>query len=697
MIFLASPVIGRFHAVVLFLVILSAVNCTIPSSLGPQSTGYTSNQPPPSSLGGGFNPFNENNSTGPKQNGLSNSTSGISNNLAVELLKKLESILNTTIDSLPGLKDYAQEIKQLVSQQTEDLDKMATYQTGFSPGQSEKAISATNISGSIETNKTKTYGKEVALKGKLANGSSCDTEGYLTLSATSLSTLSGFFSVVQEYSSSVNQKGTEVNVTMVQKIQAQISYCMVSVVKITITPMVSQCVVPPSETVFSSEIRSNMTLIGEMIKSLRINQQGVSLNQTAGLGIEANSTLTDSYGRTIGLPNTNLPQKKDCKNGYKNKPGFFDQNGNLTNITGTGPAMIRDPTTGQVINSTGLKSHFWDDKGNPVNVTATDSDAECLPEENQEKNPADIASSTQLEKIQKSYEAAKVTTVGLRTSKPSEGPQGVHLGHSKEESINVNVKSVININNYYIDYFITNTNGGTAAYDGNGRSFNNGGDSGGGNYPGSGQSGGSNYPGSGQSGSEQSGGGNYPGSGQTGGSNYPGSGQNGDSNYPGSGQTGGSNYPGSGQTGGGNYPGSEQSGGGNYPGSGQSGGSNYPGSGQTGGGNYPGSEQSGGGNYPGGIQNTTYPDGGNPGKSDNSSDPGGGGGYPSSPGSEGGIKNPPESSGGDKYPTGGGPGGGGSNQCQCPPNHETELKIRSLASQIESVHRVMRKRGITDL
>jgi hypothetical protein len=274
--------------------------------------------------------------------------------------------------------------------------------------------------------------------------------------------------------------------------------------------------------------------------------------------------------------------------------------------------------------------------------------------------------------VQARFAASVQVTTGLVTSQPSEGSQGIHIGASASAEINVDIKSRVAVRSSEIDNFLDTVNGGTAAQphdahvnpqiqdkDGMGILQDFGGDIFGdffskfmgsltGGMPGGGGGGSS-------SGSDTDGGGGYSLSGMG-----PSSGIGGD-------------------TGSGTHPTDTSP----YSANSTSGGMG-------------GGESDHGGSYGGGKGVSALgSDSGDPGGKNGtltdavgtgSGEPGHSSGLGGSPGSEKGASLSDLSG-----------SGSGSPKCECPPDHSTHLRIRSLEAQLERVHRVMHKRGLTEL
>lgn len=197
-------------------------------------------------------------------------------------------------------------------------------------------------------------------------------EAYVTLSATSLTTLSGLFLAMRDLEQVVSQDGSERYTKVCEQIKGAISFSMLSVIKICATPEVTECRVAPSETVFSSRIQANMTLIGQMIAQLKENVDGSSsLDVNATLGIGANATVQNNVTQTVGQ----IPRRpcRPSDQGRDRMPmgpfsGGMSNNslpfGNTPPPSAGGPpgGMSNDPTNGQ----------YGQAMPDPSQLTATD-------------------------------------------------------------------------------------------------------------------------------------------------------------------------------------------------------------------------------------------------------------------------------------------------------------------------------------
>ncbi|KAG0148330.1 hypothetical protein CROQUDRAFT_90465 [Cronartium quercuum f. sp. fusiforme G11] len=793
-----------------------------PASLGPKSpfpsgnsTDFNQTSADPFEMGkkppGTMDPYGRNPSS---DTGVLNPTgnNSITASVSKDWAKMLEAALNATLATLPGLEGLADEIQKLVNDQVQDIANATSDPNLQNAGDNVNKSAGVAIQGAAGVNVTSNVSGEAEMQGRFDNGTACEADAYVTLSATSLTTLSGLFVAMRDLKQIVSRDGTQRFTTLCEKIEGAISFSMLSVIRICATPEVTECRVAPSETIFSSRIEANMTLIAEMIAQLREGVDGSSsLDVNATLGIGANATVENNvtqttgkiprrpcipsnYNPTSGGPNTGGPSYNSTINGTTpfgitplstlggppssvGSSGLFENGNNTAQLTSTDPANYTGGNTTyqykrslsdspsapaspmskrsledllgnsnlsnfqpmnssnpQVtgLNDTNLNQSYANlgGQGQGSNLTSLGgasgsfgststppgsafADEGCDPGNGDlispngnypSGGPGSLPNSAgkKLNEVEKCYNATLPTVKGVIYSRPIDGPPGVHLGDTPDKKIQVNVASYITIHSNTIMNFIQNVNGGSGArtdddditppkenpYPDSGINSPSS------NYPG----GGSGYPNSGSSSPNS----NFPG----GGSGYP---NNGSSSPNSNGSGGGSGYPSNGSS----SPNSNGSGGGSgYPengskspnSGGSGGGSGYPDSGSKSpdsgspgsgseypdtGSNSPDSTSSGGG--------SGYPDSGSKTPDPNSS--GGGSGYPDS-----GSKTPDSNSpAGDKgsilSPTNNYPNGGSSTsqKCVCTTDHTTNLRIRSLEAQLASVHRMMRKRGLSEL
>ncbi|KAH9825210.1 hypothetical protein DFH28DRAFT_19371 [Melampsora americana] len=300
-------------------------------SLGSNPSLYGSSNPSNLSFGStpALNPLSQTNSSRTGTPSLGR-TSKVTAAVSKTWEQMLENALNATLATLPGLENVADEVQRLVSAQVDNLENQTTVPELQNAGDSINKTAGLSINGSASNNVTQSVTGEGEMQGHYANGTKCEAQAYVTLSATSLTTLSGLFVAMRTLEETVSKDGTQKTTTLVEKIKACISYSMLSVIKIVATPEVTQCKVAPAQTVFSSRVESNMTLIGQMIAQLKQSSNGQSsltLNNT--LGVNANSTVQANVTKTT---------RKPCKTSHRLQGGKSGILGNpARNITVNSP------------------------------------------------------------------------------------------------------------------------------------------------------------------------------------------------------------------------------------------------------------------------------------------------------------------------------------------------------------------------
>lgn len=184
--------------------------------------------------------------------------------------------------------------------------------------------------------------------------------GYLTLSATTLTTLSGLFQSLVKLEKSVSQDGSHQSYSILQKARAQVSLTMFSVIKLTATPAVTNCHVPPSQTTFSTQIQANVSMCAEMLTKVErdLRTGRVSASRSAGLGIDAslgaNSTLNSTVGSPVGQAAGKYPGPNSNTTGLAGPPrGGFSSPlvsstgapGNVSAVSAAGSIPSNDTTS----------------------------------------------------------------------------------------------------------------------------------------------------------------------------------------------------------------------------------------------------------------------------------------------------------------------------------------------------------------
>ncbi|KAI8448387.1 hypothetical protein BY996DRAFT_6419803 [Phakopsora pachyrhizi] len=686
----------------------------LPQSIGPNSMNnpqFVDTNPFNITSGLGFNQTG--NGLGPNGPQIGNFTTGFNGGgQPFDWHSQLEASLNTPLNSLKGLEPYQSQIQTLV-----------TSSSSITKSQS----SSISVSSSTSDN----------------NGGlqSCGAQEYITLSATSLTALSSFYTKLESFESVCSQNGLQKSGQLVQKFKSSVSSTMLSVVQLSATNEVTTCKIQPSQCQPGTQVQNSINQFSQSVTEIEqsISTEIQSLNGNGGCKPPISNGLQNGFlGSNNSMVSDGLMGTFPTGNNYSaagnslQRRGDFNQTGNPTNPLGNGYNMTSSLGDGRGLGfSPGDSSKQYSGNQGSPSYTITTNTTSSKSFEKSKSQKSTFTTSTQYgnskecgtDVIQKFseckqvYSTVKQICAGLINSQPSKGPTGIYIGNSNSQTVNINYNTVLNTNSQTIHKFIKTVNGGKVEDNSNNQNYPSNGNqypSGNSNYPSNGNqypSGNPNYPSNGNQYPDNS---NYPNNGNqypSDNSNYPSNGNqypSGNSNYPSNGNqypSDNSNYPNNG--GGSGYP-TVPNGGSEYP-SGGSGGSSYPSNtteypsgGSTSG--YPSQPQQQPNNptdtsgYPANTsgyptQNSGYPadtsgypteNSGNP--TNSSSYPTGGSGYPS-----GGQT--PEHTSGSGYPS----GGDTSSQCVCPGDKSHSLRIRSLEDQLASIHRVMKKRGLSEL
>jgi hypothetical protein len=180
--------------------------------------------------------------------------------------------------------------------------------------------------------------------------------GYVTLSATTLTTLSSLFQSLVKLEKTVSQDGSKTSLTILQKARAQVSFTMFSVIKLTATPAVTTCHVPPSQTTFSTQIQANVSMCAEMLTKVEHDLKAgkTTVSKSADLGIDASLGANSTLNSTVGPGSTTPGELAGGRSGSADKgtgdsgsvvnplgdrakkPGGSDFPGNTTSVSPDG-------------------------------------------------------------------------------------------------------------------------------------------------------------------------------------------------------------------------------------------------------------------------------------------------------------------------------------------------------------------------
>ncbi|EGG04174.1 uncharacterized protein MELLADRAFT_108707 [Melampsora larici-populina 98AG31] len=220
----------------------------------------------------------------------------------------IKEYIAVDLTSLPGLETYAEELKSNWASTSS-----FTGQTSM-----ETTIKSTKLSGS------------------------CDSHGYMVVTATSLVTLSTLYTHLQILQTKCQEKGYTKTVSTIQSTKTQISKVMYTVVKLTSTSDINTCAVAPSKSPYCAPVQSNMDGLRSKFASieLSITQERVDISSK----IEINSgTLYQDRPRTIG------DVIELCREGHQ--VAQLGCQGVTTSIPAQGPSGIHFP-----FNSSSMKT-----------------------------------------------------------------------------------------------------------------------------------------------------------------------------------------------------------------------------------------------------------------------------------------------------------------------------------------------------
>ncbi|KAI9608592.1 hypothetical protein H4Q26_004775 [Puccinia striiformis f. sp. tritici PST-130] len=406
---------------------------------------------------------------------LNKTIGGAMNKSSSASLQVLQKILNHTLSTLPGLENLSDQVEKMMAGQLEDAIEKA-QNTSDSPGSRTDVQEGFEGSANATTNKTVSIQAPVEMNGTDSQGKACETYGYITLSATTLTTLSGLFQSLVKLEKTVSQDGSKKALTILQKARAQVSFTMFSVIKLTATPAVTNCHVPPSETTFSTQIQANVSMCAEMITKVERDLKAgkTTASKSTELGIDASLGVNSTLNSTVGNIGSN---STDAAGSAGSNTSPILTSGAADNTTS--PGGLSTSSVGATA-APGDQKESSTDGGLPMNntgSTGTPGDAglgDSAPNDRSSSTATDAVSSPgggssssfnmdQFAEVKASFAAAVQVTTGLITSKPSQGKQGVHIGATFDSQVNVNIKSRVSVSSTVIDHFLDRVNGGSGA------------------------------------------------------------------------------------------------------------------------------------------------------------------------------------------------------------------------------------------
>ncbi|MBW0506585.1 hypothetical protein O181_046300 [Austropuccinia psidii MF-1] len=181
----------------------------------------------------------------------------------------LEGILNCPLDSLPGLQPLASQVQGFVSQ------------------------SSTKTTSSSSYNQASIMSTGSAFDGK----GTCDTKGYVTLSATSLTTLSTFYSRLDSFQSSCQKYGLQKTSELVKQTQTSVSKTMLTVVQLTALKEVTTCQLAPAQCEPGKNIQSYIQSFSQQMQVIQqtLTSESKTQSSTQGNQTESCSPLDPAY------------------------------------------------------------------------------------------------------------------------------------------------------------------------------------------------------------------------------------------------------------------------------------------------------------------------------------------------------------------------------------------------------------------
>ncbi|MBW0526837.1 hypothetical protein O181_066552 [Austropuccinia psidii MF-1] len=168
----------------------------------------------------------------------------------------LKSILNSPIDSLPGLQPFASQVQSIVSQSSGKTSSSSSYNQVATPSASS------------------------SLDGK----STCDTKRYVTLSATSLTALSGFYSRLDSFQTGCQRYGLQKTSELVKQTQISVSKTMLTVVQLTSLKEVTTCQLAPGDCEPGKNIQFYIQSFSQHFQVIQQTFTSESKSQTSAQG-----------------------------------------------------------------------------------------------------------------------------------------------------------------------------------------------------------------------------------------------------------------------------------------------------------------------------------------------------------------------------------------------------------------------------
>ncbi|KAA1090818.1 hypothetical protein PGT21_014578 [Puccinia graminis f. sp. tritici] len=121
-------------------------------------------------------------------------------------LQLLQKILNHTLSTLPGLENLSDQVERMMAGELEDAVEK-TQDAPDSPGSRTDVQQGIQGSANATANKTVSITAPVEMNGTDSQGRACETYGYITLSATTLTTLSTLFQSLVKLEKTVSKDG----------------------------------------------------------------------------------------------------------------------------------------------------------------------------------------------------------------------------------------------------------------------------------------------------------------------------------------------------------------------------------------------------------------------------------------------------------------------------------------------------------
>ncbi|KAH9816484.1 hypothetical protein DFH28DRAFT_965406 [Melampsora americana] len=171
--------------------------------------------------------------------------------------------------------------------------------------------------------------------------SSCDSHGYMVVTATSLVTLSTLYTHLQMLQTKCQEKGYTKTVSTIQSTKTQVSKVMYTVVKLTSTSDVNTCAVAPSKSPYCGQVQTNMAELRSSFAAIELSITQERVDVSSQLELKSWTSHQDK-------PQTLGDFFELCREGHQ--VAQLGCQGVTTSIPAQGPAGIHFP-----FNSTSMR------------------------------------------------------------------------------------------------------------------------------------------------------------------------------------------------------------------------------------------------------------------------------------------------------------------------------------------------------